>query len=104
MRRTVLVIGATGKQGGSVARRLLDRGHEVRAFTRDPESAAAKALFEAGAQIAVGNLDDRASLDEAMKGVDTVFSMSTPYEAGEAAEVAQGKRVADAAHAAEAYL
>jgi len=36
---TVVVTGSTGKQGGAVARGLLERGHKVRAVTRDPTQA-----------------------------------------------------------------
>ncbi|HSQ65206.1 MAG TPA: NmrA family NAD(P)-binding protein [Polyangiaceae bacterium] len=101
---TVLVTGATGKQGGGVARRLLERGHQVRAFTRKADSPAAKALAGLGAQLATGSLDDRAALDRAAAGVDAVFAMSTPFEAGMEAETRQGVTVADAAKAAGAYL
>lgn len=101
---TILVTGATGKQGGAVARGLLKHGHTVRAFTRKADSPAAKALVDAGAQIAVGSLEDRASLDKAAAGADAVFSMGTPFEKGPEAEVAQGIAVADAAKAAGAYL
>ncbi len=100
----VLVTGATGKQGGAVARRLLERGHRVRALTRKAESPAAKALASAGAEIATGNLDDRASLTAAIAGVDAVFAMGTPFEAGMAVETQQGINVADAAKAADKYL
>ncbi|MEZ4308976.1 MAG: NmrA/HSCARG family protein [Polyangiaceae bacterium] len=101
---TVLVTGATGKQGGAVARRLLAHGHTVRAFTRKADSPAAKALADAGAEIVTGSLDDRASVDRALAGANAVFAMSTPFEAGIDAEVAQGVLVADAAKAAGAYL
>lgn len=101
---TILVTGATGKQGGAVARGLLKQGHTVRAFTRKADGAAAKALADAGAQIVVGSLDDRASLDKATAGADAVFSMGTPFEKGPEAEVGQGIAVADAAKAAGAYL
>jgi hypothetical protein len=37
-RKLILVTGATGTQGGAVARELLERGYAVRALTRDPES------------------------------------------------------------------
>jgi uncharacterized protein YbjT (DUF2867 family) len=36
--RTVLVTGATGKQGGSVVRHMLGRGWDLRALTRDPST------------------------------------------------------------------
>lgn len=101
---TILVTGATGKQGGAVARGLLGRGHTVRAFTRKADSEAARALADAGAQIFVGALEDRTSLDRAVAGADAVFSMGTPFEKGPDVEVTQGITVADAAKASDAYL
>jgi len=100
----VLVTGATGKQGGAVAHKLLANGHKVRALTRKADSAAAVALAKAGVEIAVGNMEDRAALDKAVAGVDAVFGMGTPFEAGETAETKQGVTLADAAKAAGAYL
>ena len=44
----ILVTGATGQQGGAVARQLLARGHRVRAMTRKPDSDAAQALAQIG--------------------------------------------------------
>jgi len=101
---TVLVTGATGKQGGAVARRLLERGHKVRAFTRKADSPAAKAIAAAGAELVTGTLEDRTALDRAAGGADVVFSMGTPFESGLQAETRQGVTVADAAKAAGAYL
>ena len=103
-KQTVLVTGATGKQGGALAAQLLARGHAVRALTRKPESPAAKKLAAAGATTVQGSLDDRAAMDRAAAGTTAVFSMGTPFEAGEAAEVKQGITVADAAKAAGAFL
>lgn len=77
---TVLVTGATGKQGGNVARQLLAKGHTVRALTRKTDSPAARQLQKLGAELAAGNLEDRAALEQAMQGVDAVFSMSTAFE------------------------
>jgi len=48
-RGPILVSGATGQQGGAVARRLLAAGFPVRALTRDPETPAAQALAARGA-------------------------------------------------------
>ena len=45
----VLVGGATGQQGGRVARILLEKGHDVRALTRTPDSESAVRLKESGA-------------------------------------------------------
>jgi uncharacterized protein YbjT (DUF2867 family) len=100
----VLVTGVTGKQGGAVARRLLARGHEVRGITRNPESAAAKEIAKAGVELRKGDLEDRASIDAALEGVDAVFSMSTPFEKGMETETRQGITVADAAKAAGVFL
>lgn len=102
--RRVLVTGATGKQGGAVARQLINRGHRVRALTRDVSKPGAQALARLGAELAVGNLGDRASLEPAMDGVDAVFAVATPFEEGTKAETQQGINVADAAFAAGVQL
>jgi uncharacterized protein YbjT (DUF2867 family) len=97
----VLVIGATGQQGGATARHLLDRGHAVRALVRTPASAGA--LRAAGAEIVVGDLDDPASLRAAMKDAWGVFLVLTMMAgpkispAGVVAEERRGKAVADLA-------
>ena len=65
---TVLVVGATGARGGSVARHLLGRGFRVRALTRDPSSEPARALARAGAEVVAGDLADRARLRAALAG------------------------------------
>ncbi len=93
----VLVTGATGKQGGAVARELLSRGHTVRAMTRRPEEDAAKALKKLGAEIVKADLDDAASLDSALKGAWGVFSVQNTWEAGVEREEVQGKRLAERA-------
>ncbi len=77
---TILVTGATGGQGGSVARFLLAAGFPVRALTRSPDSDKAKALAEAGAQVVAGDLGDRASLDRALSGCDGVFGVTSFWE------------------------
>ncbi len=100
----VLVTGATGKQGGAVARRLLERGHKVRALTRRLDTPAAQELARQGATLVQGRLDDRASLDRAIGGADAVFAMTTPFESGVEAEICQGRTVAEAARAAGAFL
>jgi uncharacterized protein YbjT (DUF2867 family) len=96
-RRQVLVSGATGNQGGAVARSLLARGFKVRALTRDPDKPAAKALAERGTEVVLGDLEDRASLDLALDGIHGVFSVQNYFEAGYEGEVRQGKQLADAA-------
>ena len=95
-RRTVLVFGATGRQGGATARHLLAKGWQVRALTRDASQPAAQALKDAGVEVITGDYGDEAALEAAMRGVYGVFSVQA--YGGE--EVRYGKLVADTAHAA----
>jgi uncharacterized protein YbjT (DUF2867 family) len=98
--RLILVTGATGKQGGATARHLLQRGYGVRAVTRDPGQPAARDLAQQGADVAQGDMDDRASLDRALEGAYGAYSVQNFWETGYDREVEQGVRVADAAQAA----
>ncbi|MFF3941066.1 SDR family oxidoreductase [Streptomyces phaeofaciens] len=70
----ILVIGATGKIGGEVARLLVSAGSPVRALVRNPSRATA--LAGQGVELATGDLGDAASLDRAMQGVDRMFLVS----------------------------
>jgi uncharacterized protein YbjT (DUF2867 family) len=90
----ILVTGATGQQGGAVARELIAAGHKVRALTRKPESDAAKALAAQGAEVVQGDLDHEASLVRAVEGAWGVFAMQNTWEAGVEREEEQGKRLA----------
>ncbi|PCC69228.1 Uncharacterized conserved protein YbjT, contains NAD(P)-binding and DUF2867 domains [Nannocystis exedens] len=98
----VLVTGATGRQGGAVARALLARGAPVRALVRDVEAAGARALRELGATLVRGDLDEPASLRAACAGARGVFSVQMPnlknLEGDD--ERRQGKNLVDAARAA----
>jgi len=96
IKRTVLVIGSTGQQGGAVVRALLPKGHQVLAFTRNSESPSAKKLAEQGVDVIQGDMSDSASLVKAMTGIDTVFAMTTPFEVGIEGEIKQGIAIADA--------
>jgi uncharacterized protein YbjT (DUF2867 family) len=98
--QAVLVTGATGNQGGTVARHLLQRGkYKVRAMIRDENKPAAQALKQAGAELVIGDFNDRASLDRALQGVYGVFSIQD-FRDGAAVEIRQGKALADAAKTA----
>ncbi|GLS37193.1 hypothetical protein GCM10010869_27860 [Mesorhizobium tianshanense] len=99
-KQSVLVTGATGQQGGAVARALLSKGHRVKALTRKPDSDGARQLASAGVEIVTGDLGDSASVVEAASDVDTMFLMGNSYEAGMAEETRQGIVAADAAKAA----
>ena len=95
--RPILVAGATGRQGGSVVRHLLERQLAVRALVRDPRSDRAQALAGHGIEIAQGDMDNLASLKKAMAGVRGVYSVQDYFAVGAAREVQEGKNMADAA-------
>jgi len=97
--RVYLVTGATGRQGGAVARRLLERGHRVRALTRDPGKPPARALAGMGAEVVRGDLDHRQSVERALEGAYGVFAVQNFWEAGYEREVSQGVGLADVARA-----
>lgn len=83
----ILVVGATGTLGGRITRGLLAQGKDVRIMVRDPSPSVelapmglatdANGLVVAGAQLVNGDLTDRASLDAACAGVDTVLTTAT---------------------------
>ena len=103
MSKLITVFGATGQQGGAVARALLAKGYKVRAVTRNPDSPKAKELQAIGAELVqVKNMDDAGSLEAAIKGAYGVFLVTnfwgmlaenpaTAYDR----EIAQGKAVGD---------
>ena len=101
--KTILVFGATGQQGGSVARALRSRGWRVRALVRDPGAAKAQALAAQGIEPVRGDLADRPSMEAAMAGAHGVFSVQPSSGQGaahgvtDADEIRYGKAVADIA-------
>src|SRR6201993_4965475 len=92
--RTILITGATGQQGGAVARALQGSGFHLRGLTRKPESDRAAALARHGVDVVKGDLDDEASLRRALAGAWGVFGVQNTGEAGVEREEAQGKRLA----------
>lgn len=93
----VLVFGATGTQGGAIARALLDRAVPVRALIRDPRAERSRALAELGAELVVGDLEDEWSLARAFATVPVAYAITTPFESGADAEVRQGDTIIRAA-------
>ena len=76
-KQVILVTGATGAQGGSVAKALLkSKKYAVRILTRNRFSENALALQQAGAEITVGDLDSIESLKQAMDGAYGVFGVT----------------------------
>ena len=98
--KTVLITGATGKQGGAVARHLVNKGFALRAMTRKPDSDAGKALAARGIEVVAGDLDDATSLKAALRGAWGVFGVQNTWEAGVVKEEEQGKRLAQLAREA----
>jgi uncharacterized protein YbjT (DUF2867 family) len=79
----IAVIGATGAQGGGLARAILAdpaRQFALRAITRKPDSPAAEALARAGAEIVHGDLDAPATLAAAFAGAHGVFAVTNFWE------------------------
>ncbi len=76
----ILVVGATGMLGGAIVRRLLERGDEVRALVRDDTGE--RALSEAGAKTARGDLKDAASLASACDGISTLITTANSAARG----------------------
>jgi uncharacterized protein YbjT (DUF2867 family) len=105
---STLVLGASGRIGGPVARLLLDRGHGVVAGVRDPGSPAAARLERAGAAIVRADFDDPPSLEVAARRADVVVATGTAHRAGAAGErrhgIALAKAVARAAGPSLVYV
>jgi uncharacterized protein YbjT (DUF2867 family) len=95
--KTILVVGATGQQGGVVAKHLLADGWPVHALVRNPDSPAAFRLAQAGVHLVTGDLLDPESLDRAVAGAYGVFSVQNTRTAGPEGEVVQGSNIANAA-------
>jgi len=97
--KIIAVTGATGQQGGAMAKKLLADGWQVRALTRDTDKPAAQELASLGAQLVPGDMDNRAELDAAFNGAYGVFSVQNFWlpNVGFEGEIRQGKNVADAA-------
>lgn len=98
---SILIVGATGKQGGKAIATLFEQQSsipdlELRFITRNPDSPSAKKLSDKGAKAYKADLFDKASLREALNGVDRAF-LVTDAMAGEEKEAEQGKTFIDAA-------
>jgi uncharacterized protein YbjT (DUF2867 family) len=95
--KTVLVTGATGRQGGAVVRHMIPKGWRLRALTRNPASNAAIELARQGVEVIQGDLEDPCSLEGVCRGVYGIYSVQDFWSVGAKREVQQGKNLADAA-------
>ncbi|MGI9666869.1 MAG: NmrA/HSCARG family protein [Acidimicrobiia bacterium] len=95
----ILVIGATGQQGGHVINALVPAGHQLVALVRDPSSDSAQRLSNRGIELTKGSLDSVDDIAASMNGVDAVFAMTT-LMAGLDVEVVHGMNIAEAAERA----
>ena len=101
MAKLITVFGATGAQGGSVVKALLaDGGFKVRAVTRNPDSAKAKALSEQGSEVVKVDMDDKESLKAAIAGSYGVFAVTNYWgmlaenpDTAQEREIQQGKNL-----------
>jgi uncharacterized protein YbjT (DUF2867 family) len=102
--KIIAVVGATGQQGGGVARAILDdpeRRFALRALTRNPDSAAAKALAARGAEVVAADLDDESSLTKAFEGAYGAYLVTAFWEYNSVErEQQQARAMAAAAKAA----
>ena len=103
MSKLLVIIGATGNQGGSVIKSILadpnaSKQFKLRGVTRDVSKDAAKALTEQGVEMVSADLDDKTSLVKAFEGAYGVYAVTDFWATmNKDAEVKQGKNMADAA-------
>lgn len=95
--KSILVAGATGRQGGAVVRHLLKKNLTVKALSRTPDSISAQVLASKGVTVVKGDMSDPQSLLNAMMDCDGVFSIQNYFEYGGEKEIQYGKNMADAA-------
>jgi uncharacterized protein YbjT (DUF2867 family) len=102
--RLIAVVGATGAQGGGLARAILedpDSGFRVRALTRNPQSEKARALADRGAEVVAADLDDAASVRRAFEGAYGAFCVTNFWEHfSPERELSQARAQAEAAREA----
>src|SRR6476469_1920895 len=103
-KKTIAVFGATGAQGGGLARAILDDpggGFAVRAVTRHVDLDKARTLAAGGAEVVAADLDDAASVERAMQGAYGAYGVTNYWEHfSPEKELAQARTLAQAAKAA----
>lgn len=99
---TSLILGATGLQGGAVARHMLKRNQPIRILTRNSKSPKAQSLKNLGAEIMEGNLSKQETLAPVFDGIKSIFSVQDYYSVsgGMIGELEQGRSVIQEAKSA----
>ncbi|MCH7232697.1 NmrA/HSCARG family protein [Glycomyces sp. L485] len=108
-KRIIAVVGATGAQGGGLARAILaepEGEYAVRALTRHPDSDAARELEDLGAEVVRADLDDESSVAGAFDGAFGAFLVTNYWDHGDpgreraqAGAMARAAKVAGVRHA-----
>src|SRR5436309_10238100 len=98
--RTIVVTGATGKQGGAAFRHLRQRGFALRALVRNPERPEVRQLEGPRVEVLRGDFDDRESIERALDGADGAYSVQS-WQGGPQTEIRQGIAFAEAANRQE---
>lgn len=101
MKKTIVVFGATGNQGGSVIDHILkdvelSSRYRVRAVTRNPNGQAALHLRNRGVEVAMGDMDRPDTIERVLVNANIAFILTT-FQTTKDHEIAQGKTIADAA-------
>ncbi len=95
--RTIVVTGATGKQGGAAFRHLKQRGFALRVLIRNPERPELRELEGSRVEVLRGDFDDQQSMERALDGADGAYSVQA-WQGGPETEVRQGIAFAEAAN------
>jgi uncharacterized protein YbjT (DUF2867 family) len=100
-KKTIVVCGGTGNQGGAVVDALLKKQNwHLVALSRNPEGAKAQALKEKGVTLKNADLRDKASLISAFKGAYGVYGVTQPFssdykKSDPKGEIEQGRNIVD---------
>ncbi len=98
--KTVLITGASGRQGGAAIRHMMPKGWKLRALVYKADDATVQRFNSQGIEVVRGNLEDPASLEGAVRGAYGVYSVQDFWSVGAKREVQQGKNMAEAARKA----
>lgn len=104
-KKIIVVLGATGAQGGGLARAILNdpsSDFSVRAITRDINSDKAQALAKLGAEVVAADIDEPGSLQRAFEGAYGAYCVTFFWEHfSPEKEVAEARAMAEAAKHAD---